>query len=318
MPLRARVFAALADGHIHPAHRVAARLGVSPRAVRAELVSLGELGVDIESCRGRGYRVRTPWEPLHAEAVSRALSADTRSHIEWLDVRFDVDSTNRVLLQCGAPPASRVRGCAAEFQHAGRGRHGRRWQSPPGTSLCLSLGWSHAGARVDLNGLSLAHGRPGGPPRRARGGPRIRLKWPKDRAVDGAKRGGILGATAGHEGALGVVAGIGINVTSAPAVEQPSVALGAAAGTLRSRLCAALIDGWVQAFEVFRAHGLAPFRGDWEALDLARGREVTVSSGTGEVHGVAAGVDVDGALLVDSADGTQAVYAGEVSLRVVA
>src|SRR5258708_9792176 len=90
----------------------------------------------------------------------------------------------------------------ADPQTEGRGRLDRRWESPPGTGLLVSFVLRPNPILSLAAGVAAAHACGGG----------VRLKWPNDLLLDGAKVGGILvevtPATA--------ICGIGINLTWAP------------------------------------------------------------------------------------------------------
>ncbi len=130
-----------------------------------------------------------------------------------------------------------LRACIAEYQTAGRGRRGRRWSTPLGAGLCLSVGWQFADAPAELSALTLAVGVV---VRRALArvaGVEIALKWPNDLVWDERKLGGILlELTAEGQGGCHVVAGIGINVALPP--EVLAVAQRLAARRRRSRTAA--------------------------------------------------------------------------------
>lgn len=100
-----------------------------------------------------------------------------------------------------------------DYQSAGRGQHGRRWHSPPGSSLMFSLAVRPAGAASMAlipirTGIAIARALDPAPA----AAPRLVLKWPNDLMIGGRKMGGILseGSLRGDD-ALAVI-GVGINV----------------------------------------------------------------------------------------------------------
>jgi hypothetical protein len=151
---------------------------------------------------------------------------------------FDrVESTNdeaRRLAEQGAAAGAVV--VAAE-QVKGRGRHGRAWASPPGNlyaSLLLRPDCRiAAAAQLSLvASLALAEALVALAPPDAD----VRVKWPNDVLVRGAKVAGLLleSASAAHERVAWVVVGSGVNIASAPAdTLYPATALwGSQAGSL--------------------------------------------------------------------------------------
>ncbi len=65
----------------------------------------------------------------------------------------------------------------------------------------------------------------------------------------------------------------------------------------------------------FEHEGLRPFREDWHSADALRGRPVTVTTVQETTRGLARGIDLDGALLVETPDGVVRFVSGEVSVR---
>ncbi|MFG6412759.1 biotin--[acetyl-CoA-carboxylase] ligase [Roseateles sp. DC23W] len=205
---------------------------------------------------------------------------------------------------------------SADRQTAGRGRLGRAWQSDD-ASLTFSIALPLPAA-LDLSGLSLAVGctvadvlDPAGD--------RIRLKWPNDLFLDGAKLGGILIETVplAHD-RRGVVVGIGLNLQPLPPeADRSAFASGhAALRTLDPEAAAAAtLDRLAPALRAlladFETLGFGPWQLAFSRRDLAAGRRVRV----GEQSGIARGVSTRGELLLDTATGMTFVSAGELSLR---
>ena len=205
---------------------------------------------------------------------------------------------------------------SADRQTAGRGRLGRAWHSD-GAALTFSVAVT-VPAELDLSGLSLAVGctvadvlDPAAE--------RMRLKWPNDLFLDGAKLGGILiEAVPLTAERRGVVIGIGLNLQPLPAdADRSAFASGhaalqtldpaATAGATLDRLAPAL-RGLLADFETL---GFGPWQLAFSRRDLTAGRAVRV----GEQTGVARGVSTRGELLLDTDAGLCALSAGELSLR---
>jgi BirA family biotin operon repressor/biotin-[acetyl-CoA-carboxylase] ligase len=173
-------------------------------------------------------------------------------------------------------------------------------------------------AELDLSGLSLAVGcavadalDPGGA--------RIRLKWPNDLFLDGAKLGGILIETVPlPDQRRGVVIGIGLNLQPLPPhADRGAFASGhAALQSLDPAATAApTLDRLAPALRAmladFQTLGFAPWQAAFARRDLAAGQRVRV----GEQPGIARGVSPRGELLLETAAGTLPISGGELSLR---
>ena len=238
--------------------------------------------------------------------------------IPLLEVYATLTSTNdraRELARGGALPFTTV---IAEEQSAGRGRGGRSWASPAGQGLWLSTLVGGAGREPSpltpiLAGVAVARAVAAVAPACSPG-----IKWPNDVMLDGRKVCGIL-CEAGGDGS-GIAVGIGINVRQRPADFPPhlrgsAISLENAHGgsVSRQRLAGALMQALRELLAEPRWRLDAPLAEEVWALDVLRGRMVTVSTGPG---GRCLGVAEDGTLRVEDEGGRErAVSAGTVGLR---
>lgn len=234
-----------------------------------------------------------------------------------LEVVAETGSTNADLLaRVDSLPGPAL--LAAEIQTAGRGRGGRVWHSAAGASLTFSLAWPFNRPIHALVGLPLAVGVVIAETL-ARYGAECQLKWPNDVLKDGKKLCGILiETTAGKERTWAVI-GIGLNMAVPRSLAQQ---IGSDAAELsqpqleREALLAALLDGLAQAMDLFESDGFKPFMARWNARHAYAGKPVAILESDKVLHqGSAIGVDPIGRLMLDTAAGTIAIMAGDVSLR---
>jgi len=141
----------------------------------------------------------------------------------------------------------------------------------------------------------------------------VRVKWPNDVLVDGGKIAGILLESAiGQTGQVQhVVAGIGVNVGFAPQLPEmryPGSALGGSVEAALEELAAALAARLAE----WRREGFETVRAAWLAKAGPLGTEVDVKLGEGLVRGRFAGLDREGALLLDTATGPRKIVSGEL------
>lgn len=320
---------ALADGETHSGEDLARSLAVTRAAIWKNIPKLAGWGLEIDAVPGVGYRLARPIDLLDAHALRAALPPSTQKRIARLEVFTELDSTNRYLLESAAPHPGEADICIAEYQRAGRGRRGRRWDTPLGAGLCLSAAWQFDGSPAGLPALALAVGVV---VRRALGdvaGVAIGLKWPNDLVFDERKLGGILlELDAESHGRCRVVAGIGINVALPPSSfaalsDWPRGAIDLATAARRpppsrAALAARLIAGLIDLFAGYASSGFAPFRAEWMRADCLAGRSVTLDDASGRVTGIAAGIETDGALVIETDDGSRRrVVSGDVSVRSV-
>jgi BirA family transcriptional regulator, biotin operon repressor / biotin---[acetyl-CoA-carboxylase] ligase len=324
-PLAAQVFRALGDGRFHSGEELARTLGVSRSAVWKAVRTLRELNATLHAVRNRGYRLAHGAEPLDAGKIAQQLPRELRAQIVSITAAWSVDSTNSVLLSRPNPAPGTSEVCLAEVQSAGRGRRGRAWLAPLGGAICLSLSWTFPAVPEDLGALGLVIGVCA---LRALSGLDIAgacLKWPNDLLVGERKLGGVLiELRAESAGPACVVIGIGLNVALGPALIAQIASSGTAATDLssvgavhqpRNRVAAALIAECVRGLLEFGREGLKPFLAEWRAADALKGRAVNVSGGEGNSRGLARGIDLHGALLLETPQGLKRFISGDVTVR---
>lgn len=315
----------LADGEFRSGQDLADALGVSRTAVWKQVNKLAtETGLLIDSVKGRGYRIPGGIELLDAGKVTAALRPEASRLLTSLALLESVDSTNAEVLRRAESNCAPGLVCSAEQQTAGRGRRGRHWVSPFASNLYLSLLWEFDQGAAALEGLSLAVGVAVARGLAAVGLPTVQLKWPNDILHDSAKLGGVLLEMVGDaSGTCQVVIGVGLNVAmpaaAAKGIDQDWTDICTLAGgdehPGRNALLAALLNELLPLAASFESSGFAPWRDPWQALDAFAGQPVVLQAGSRELTGIACGVDQQGALLLQTADGQQAVYGGEISLR---
>jgi BirA family biotin operon repressor/biotin-[acetyl-CoA-carboxylase] ligase len=324
-PLAARLFAELADGKFHSGEALASELAVSRSAVWKAARTLRGLGATVHAVRNRGYRLARTAEPLDAQRIRELLAEEVRERVKRVDTAWSVGSTNTILMERPNPPAGWSEALLAEYQTSGRGRRGRSWLAPPGGAICLSLSWTFREMPRDLGALGLVIGVCAGRALSRLGMSNVRLKWPNDLLVDGRKLGGVLIELRAESGGPAcVVIGMGLNVSLGAPVLARIAALGAAPVDLvgaglpepaRNIVAAGLISACVQGLLEFERAGLKGFVREWLEVDALHGRAVTVQAAQSPVHGIARGIDLDGALLVETPGGLQRFLAGDVSVR---
>lgn len=312
----------LADGRFHSGQRLADTLGVSRTAIWKQMRRLAELGLEVQSVPGRGYRLSRPLELLSHAAITAGLDAEAGARLSALEILPRTESTNKVLRDRLDDPAAHGCVCLAEYQSRGRGRRGRDWISPFGHNLYLSLLWRFPCGPDSMQGLSLAIGTALVAALEEAGLQGAGLKWPNDILVEGSKLGGILIDMSGASGGpTAAVIGIGLNVampeTAAADIEQDWTDLRSHLpdGVSRNRLAAGVINQLIAAVQQYEQTGLAGFQPAWRRHDLAHNRRVTLHLPNEAVAGHARGIDESGALIVEIEGRQRRFSSGEISLR---
>ena len=325
-PLVARVFVSLSDGKFHSGEELARSLGVSRSAVWKAARVLREQGAVLHAVRNRGYRLVGTSEPLEASRIRERLPRELRERVQRLETLWSIASTNTALSERTGPPAGASEVLLAEHQTAGRGRRGRTWFAPPGGAICLSLSWTFREVPPDLGALGLVVGVCALRALKELGVRGAALKWPNDLLVGDRKLGGVLiDLRAESAGPASVVIGIGLNVvlgarlleriaeSGTPATDLKRAGL--PQGVSRNQVAAGVIGECLRGLVAFEGEGLKAFLEEWRQVDALRGRQVNVVAADGTARGVARGIDLRGALLVETREGVRRFVSGDVSVR---
>lgn len=302
----------LSEGGFYSGQAIADKLGVSRAYVWKLIQQLQDLGLGIESVTGKGYRLEHQVELLNKAQIEEAL------HGFSLDLRLITDSTNDKLKGDGFAHNKLV---VAEYQSAGRGRRGRKWVSPLASNLYWSLGWKTQLPVQQLGGLSLIVGLAIVKALQQLGITGVELKWPNDIRYQGRKLGGILVELSGDMvGGLQVIIGVGLNVhmasNAAESIEQEWINLQELEPTIsRQQLLITVILCLQDYLERFSDGGFESFLSEWQRYDECFNKKVAILQGEDVINGTGAGVDANGAFLLQTGKGIKPVYAGEVSLR---
>ncbi|WP_238081988.1 MULTISPECIES: bifunctional biotin--[acetyl-CoA-carboxylase] ligase/biotin operon repressor BirA [Pseudescherichia] len=304
----------LADGEFHSGEQLGERLGMSRAAINKHIQTLRDWGVDVFTVPGKGYSLPEPIQLLNQDFISSQI---TQGQVAVLPV---IDSTNQYLLdRIGTLQSGDA--CVAEYQQAGRGRRGRKWFSPFGANLYLSMYWRLEQGPAAAIGLSLVIGIVMAEVLRDLGASQVRVKWPNDLYLQDRKLAGILVELTGKTGdAAQIVIGAGINLAmrkvESDVINQGWINLQEAGIAIdRNTLAVRLINELRAALELFELEGLTPYLSRWEKLDNFINRPVKLIIGDKEIVGISRGIDTQGALLLEQDGATKAWMGGEISLR---
>ncbi len=251
--------------------------------------------------------------PIDPAATTAALADTGRWRVEVVE---EVASTNAAVaerVRQGEPSGLVL---AAEHQSAGRGRLGREWVAPAGSSLTASFLLVPDNVPAErwpwlplLAGIAAARA-----VRRVTGA-EVGLKWPNDVLAEDLKVGGILleRVEGGAAGPAAVV-GIGLNCTQTreqlPVPGATSLALVTGEDVDRSALLAATCDALAATYDRWLAG--EDLRAAYLELCTTPGQQVKVTVPAGEVAGEALDIDGAGRLVVRTELGEEHLGAGDV------
>ena len=223
-----------------------------------------------------------------------------------------IGSTNdeaKRLAASGAPHGTVVH---ADEQIAGRGRFNRTWFSPPGNlhlsvllrldllaSRGMELGFVTALTVADTVDSLL-------PP-----GVKATLKWPNDVLVNQGKIAGILVEWIDEA----QIVGIGVNILEAPrnAPYRTSTLVGAGGIATVDGARDILLDSLEKHLADWSAEGFEKIRETWLARAHPIGAPLRASVGGRTEEGVFAGLDEDGAMLLDTPEGRKRIVSADVT-----
>ena len=265
------------------------------------------------------------YEEIVTDGIYNETTIADQIHTKWAGktVHFarETDSTNlwiKRLAKEGAPEGTLA---LAEFQSAGRGRLGRSWEVPEGTSVMMSILLRPKFEPQYAPTLTLVMGMAVAKAVKSLGFD-VSIKWPNDVVVSHKKICGILTEMGVRDGKIDyAVIGVGINVNIREFPEEmadkaTSLYLESGREFDRSQIPGLVMEAFEEYYEKFAATcDLSGLKEEYESILANYDQPVRVLAKE-PYEGVARGITDGGELLVEKTDGTiVAVSAGEVSVR---
>ena len=265
------------------------------------------------------------YEEIVTDGIYNETTIADQIHTKWAGktVHFarEIDSTNLWIKRLAKEGASEGTLALAEFQSAGRGRLGRSWEVPEGTSVMMSILLrpkfepQYAPTLTLVMGMAVAKAV-------KNLGFDVSIKWPNDVVVSHKKICGILTEMGVRDGKIDyAVIGVGINVNIREFPEEmadkaTSLYLESGKEFDRSQIPGLVMEAFEEYYEKFAATcDLSGLKEEYESILANYNQPVRVLAKE-PYEGVARGITDGGELLVEKTDGTiVAVSAGEVSVR---
>lgn len=309
-----------ADGYVS-GQQICEQLDVSRTAVWKVIRQLKEEGYQIEAVRNRGYRIVEMPDVLTGEELKSLMQT------QWAGRNIvyypETDSTNLRIRELGDAGAPHGTLAVADMQTAGRGRRGRTWESPPGSSIYMSILLRPdiiPGAAPMLTlvmACSVAEGISDCE------NVDVRIKWPNDVIAGGKKLVGILTEMSTQIDYINhVTIGVGINVNMTEFPENirdtaTSLRLETGHEVRRAPLIAAIMKRFEENYAVFlKTQDMSGLMEKYSGMLINLDRDVLVLGAEDSYKAHALGIDRQGELIVRREDGTEEkIYAGEVSVR---
>lgn len=297
------------------------RFGVTRTAIWKGIRQLREEGYEIEAVQNRGYRLKTfPDTVSGAELESRMQTVWAGKNLVYLDT---VDSTNNYAKKLAEEGAAHGTLVVADVQSGGKGRRGRTWVTPSGTTIAMSIvvrppirpekasmltlviGMAAVRAIAEVTSLT------------------AQIKWPNDLVIEGKKLSGTLTEMSTDlEGIHYVIIGTGINANIGEfpeEIRETATSLQIALGRPvdRGAIICACMRALEEYYEKFlQTQDMSLLKEEYQGMLANMNQDVRVLEPGNEYDGIARGIDERGQLLVERRDGrVEKVYAGEVSVR---
>lgn len=226
----------------------------------------------------------------------------------------EVDSTNTYLkIRQGSLPHGTV--VYADRQTAGRGRYDRRWVSDTGGlyfSVLLKPPYNPFLPNLtQLMALSICYAL-------EELGLQPAVKWPNDVQVTGRKISGILSEAVFDRAAFrAVVLGVGINMSQdgLDKIDQPATSLQALGiQAHRTALLTRVLYFFWRDYPALCEKGFETIHPAYVKRFAALGKEVSVQDGNKRISGLATGVSPRGTLLLQTAQGLNEIYIGDLKV----
>ena len=266
------------------------------------------------------------YEEIGTGSIYNETTIADQIHTKWAGktVHFarETDSTNLWIKRLAKEGASEGTLALAEFQSAGRGRLGRSWEVPEGTSVMMSILLrpkfepQYAPTLTLVMGMAVAKAV-------KNLGFDVSIKWPNDVVVSHKKICGILTEMGVRDGKIDyAVIGVGINVNIREFPEEmadkaTSLYLESGREFDRSQIPGLVMEAFEKYYEKFAATcDLSGLKEEYESILANYNQPVRVLDPKEPFEGVALGITSTGELRVRKEDGTIAeVHSGEVSVR---
>lgn len=294
---------------------ISKKLKVSRSAVWKEIQSLRKIGYEIEAQPHLGYRLLSVPDRMFADELAYGLK--TRFIGRQIFSYEALDSTNDAAFHLGEEGLKEGACVFAEYQKKGRGRLGRRWVSPKGKNLILSVLLRPKLLPQEISKLTLACAVSAVRAIRQLTGTAPGIKWPNDIYYGNKKVGGILTEMSAESDRINfIVVGIGVNINADPAeLPDSSTSLKEISGHEVNRLeFARLFLAQLEAdYSRLKKGSFETLAKDWEDFSITSGQRVMATILGRKIEGQAMGIDRDGALWIRRDNGLQEkIVAGDV------
>lgn len=309
------------EGEFLSGEVLAERLGVSRTTIWNHIRALEKLGYEFAAQTHLGYTLRRPPDRmLPQEIVSRLTTRFVGRSIHYHE---ETASTNDVAIGLAAAGAEEGTVVVAEKQTSGRGRFGRKWFSPPGKNLILSLVLRPPFLPGRASQVAITTAVAAAVSLRDLFDLPALIKWPNDIYIRGRKTGGILTELSAELDRIHhIVVGVGMNLNmtedEVPAhlrTNCTSVLIETGNRCDRIQVAVTFLEELERRYRSLLKEGFSPIADEWVALSLSLGQRIEARSEGRLYSGYPAGLDEDGSLLLRLDSGiTRRISGGDIRI----
>lgn len=290
--------------------------GFSRANVWKYMSKLRDEGYGIEAVPHLGYRLMSVPDRILPYEIDVELKTKVfgKSEVHCHD---EIASTNDEAYRLAEKGAAEGTIVLAECQTKGKGRVGRKWSSPKGGGIYLSLILRPDAETDEIPSITLIAASAVVKVIRKECSLEAVVKWPNDVFVGGKKVCGILTEMKAQPDSVEfLVLGIGININT-PAGKLPpegtSLAVQASRTFDRTVLLRSLLEALERDYRKFSSSGFMPLRDECKAFSLVLGEHVNITEHHKKIEGRAVDIDEKGALIVRTTAGAiKRVFSGDV------
>ncbi|PLR66789.1 MULTISPECIES: biotin--[acetyl-CoA-carboxylase] ligase [Bacillaceae] len=322
--LRTRLLQAFSEseGEFLSGQKLSETLGCSRTAVWKHIEDLRSEGYELEAVRKLGYRITHKPDKISGNEIQLGLKTKFMGrHIHFEEV---VPSTQKIAHSLAGNGAEEGTIVVADQQTSGRGRLARVWYSPKQTGIWMSL---ILRPKIPINKtpqLTLLTAVALIQSIEEVTGLTPEIKWPNDILINGKKIVGILTELQAEADQVhSVIIGIGMNVNHAldqfPEELQSvatSIAIETGKPSDRAEVIQAILKNFEKLYTSYLIHGFKPVKLLWESYAISLNKNLIARTLHGAIRGRAAGIDDEGVLLLETAEGKiEKIYSADIEIQ---
>ena len=208
----------------------------------------------------------------------------------------------------------------AEQQDSGRGRKGKKWQSPSKVNIYQSFSWASELKPSELDGLSMGVAVEISNTLKPLLGEEIKIKWPNDLFLSEKKVGGILVETSQREKGTYITIGVGLNVLMSDqniSIDQDWTSLSLYFGKDfdRNLIAGYLLKSLLSLKDNFENKAFSFYKDDFDRLHILKNKKCLVTLDDQTITGEVVGVSEAGELILKEDRKIHTLRYGQVSVK---